>query len=317
MRVLVTGASGFVGRVLCARLAERGFETVGAVRDKAAVRHRMQVAVGDINESTDWSEALKNVDAVIHLAARVHVMNDTEQDPLSAFRRVNAAGTARLARMAAASGVRRLVYVSSIKVNGEETRNGKKFSETNLPGPQDPYGVSKWEAENALYKIADETGIEIVVVRPPLVYGEGVKGNFEQMLRMVARGVPLPLASVRNQRSLIYVENLVDALIACATHANAVDQTYLVRDGQDISTPDLLRQLARGMGAAASLFPCPEALLRAGAKLLGKSRQVERLLGSLQIDDAKIRADLNWVPPYSQAAGLQATAQWYRDRHNK
>jgi nucleoside-diphosphate-sugar epimerase len=316
MRVLVTGASGFVGRALCVRLAAGGMEVVGAVRNKNAqgVAAKL-VAVGDIHEKTDWSQALQGVATVIHLAARVHVMKDGAQDPLAAFRRVNTAGTAHLARCAAAGGVRRLVYVSSIKVNGEETRKGKKFSEADPPAPLDPYGVSKWEAEQALYKIADESGMEIVIVRPPLVYGPGVKGNFLQMLGALKRGIPLPFAAVQNRRSLIYVENLADALSVCATHPAAADQTYLVCDGEDVATPDLLRQLAAGMGLGDPLFYCPPGVLRLLAKLVGKSQQIERLLGDLQLDGDRIRAELNWTPPYTLRQGLQTTAQWYLARH--
>ncbi len=310
MRVLVTGANGFVGRVLCTTLTQHGYAVRGAVRSSAASTQAPCVAVGEITEQTDWSVALTDVDVVIHLAARVHVMRDTAVDPLAEFRRVNTAGTEHLARCAAASGVKRLVYVSSIKVNGEETHGGKKFSEADTPAPQDAYDVSKWEAEKALHRVAHETGLEVVIVRPPLVYGPGVKGNFAQMLAVVAKGVPLPLASVHNRRSLIYVGNLVDALITCATHPAAAGQTYLVCDGEDVSTPDLLRQLAVAMGVPSRLFPCPAMLLRLAGKLAGKSQQLERLLGSLQVDNGKIRRDLNWRPPYSLQAGLQATAEW-------
>jgi nucleoside-diphosphate-sugar epimerase len=316
MRVLVTGASGFIGRALCLRLAAQGMEVVAAVRNKNAQGVTAKpVAVGDIHDKTDWSQALPGVATVIHLAARVHVMRDAAQDPLAAFRRVNTRGTAHLARSAAASGVRRLVYVSTVKVNGEATRKGKKFSEADPPAPLDPYGVSKWEAEQALYEIADQTGMEIVIVRPPLVYGPGVKGNFLQMLGALKRGFPLPFAAVHNRRSLIYVENLADALAACATHPAAADQTYLVCDGEDVATSDLLRQLAAAMGLPDPLFYCPPGLLRLFAKLLGKSAQLERLLGDLQVDGGRIGAELNWTPPYTLRQGLQATAQWYRTRH--
>ena len=258
---------------------------------------------------------MREVDTVIHLAARVHVMIDAVADPLAEFRRVNTAGTEHLARCAAASGVKRLVYVSSIKVNGEDTPDGQKFSANDTPAPQDPYGVSKWEAEQALHRVANETGMEVVIVSPPLVYGPGVKGNFSQMLNIVAKAIPLPLASVHNLRSIIYVGNLADALIACAIHPAAAGQTYLVSDGEDISTPNLLRQLAVGMETSSRLFPCPPALLRLVGKLTGKSQQLERLLGSLRVDDDKMRADLNWVPPCSLRQGLQATAEYYRTHH--
>ena len=315
--VLVTGANGFVGRVLCAELLERKYAVRGVVRDAPDWDGGgcKVVKVMGIDAATDWADAMLGVDTVIHLAARVHVMRDSVADPLTEFRRVNTAGTEHLARCAASSGVKRFVYVSSIKVNGEATYGNKKFTETDMPAPQDPYGISKWEAEQALYRVADDVGLEVVIVRPPLVYGPGVKGNFAQMLSVVAKGIPLPFASLRNRRSLIYVGNLADALIACATHPAAVDQTYLACDWEDISTPDLLRQLAAGMGVPDRLFPCPPVLLQLAGKLTGKSRQLERLLGSLQVDGDKMRSDLNWVPPYSLQQGLQVTAEWYRTKH--
>lgn len=314
---LVTGASGFVGQALCNDLLRRGYAVRGAVRCQTTSLPPMVPATlaGEIGAYTDWSAALVGVETVIHLAARVHVMHESATDPLAEFRCVNTAGTEHLARCAAASGVKRMVYVSSIKVNGEQTSDGQKFSEADTPAPLDPYGVSKWEAEQALYRVSRETGLEVVVVRPPLVYGPGVKGNFAQMLNVVARGIPLPFASLQNQRSLIYLGNLVDALITCATHPSAAGQTYLVSDGEDVSTLDLLRQLAVAMGAPSRLLPCPGLLLRLAGKLAGKSQLVERLLGSLQVDSDKIRRDLNWVPPYSLQQGLQATAEWHRTRY--
>jgi len=312
--ILVTGASGFVGQAVCAELLHRGRAVRGAVRSQLDGLQFPVAIVGDIGAETDWSTALHGVETVIHLAARVHVMQDAAADPLTEFRRVNTAGTEHLARCAAASGVRRLVYASSIKVNGEETHAGKKFTADDKPAPQDPYGVSKWEAEQALHRVAKETGLEVVIVRPPLVYGPGVKGNFAQMLGVLAKGVPLPLASAHNRRSLIYLGNLVDALIACATQPAAAGQTYLVCDGEDVSTAELLRQLASGMHVPSRLFPCPPALLRLAGRLAGKSSQVERLLGSLQVDGDKIRHDLNWVPPYSVQQGLQATAECYQHK---
>lgn len=323
-RILITGANGFVGNALNNALLQRGHEVrkalrkaegAGSVRQTGATANGDAVAVGEITGETDWSQALAGVDVVIHLAARVHVMRDTSSDPLAEFRRVNVAGTERLARSAAAMGVRRLVYVSSIKVNGEATHGGHRYTEADKPSPEDPYGVSKWEAEQALHQVARETGLEVVIVRPPLVYGPGVKGNFASMLRVISSGLPLPLASVRNQRSLVYVANLADALIACATHPGAGGQTYLVSDGQDISTPELLRALGAGMDRPARLLPFPQALLRGIAAVLGKGAQADRLLGSLQVDSGKIRTELNWTPPFSLPQGLQATAEQYRIKH--
>lgn len=271
-----------------------------------------EVQVGEVDANTDWSAALRGVDVVIHLAARVHVMHDTCADPLAEFRRVNTTATEHLARSAASSGAKRLLYVSSIKVNGEETPAGVIYSEQDTPAPQDPYAISKWEAEQALQRVADETGLEIVIVRPPLVYGAGVKGNFAQMLQVVARGVPLPLASVHNKRDLLYLGNLVDALVICAAHPAAAGQTYLLSDGEAVSTPALLRRLAQALGVPSRVLPFPPALLALAGKLLGRSAQLERLLGSLQADSGKIRSQLNWTPPYTLQQGLQETADWYR-----
>ena len=322
MRMLVTGANGFVGNALVAASQQNAHSVRRALRNKGE-EEGDAVAVGDINGHTDWAEALRDIDVVIHLAARVHVMHESAADPLAAFREVNVQGTENLARQAAAGGVKRLVYVSSIKVNGESTLspgpspvNGggvqNIFTELDIPAPQDPYGISKWEAEQALHRVAAETGLEIVIVRPPLVYGAGVKGNFAQMLKVLDRGIPLPFASVHNRRSLIHGGNLADALIACATHPAAAGQTYLVSDGDDVSTPELLRRLGAELGRPARLFPCSPALLRFAGRLTGKSAQIERLLGSLQVDSARIRRELDWHPPYTLQQGLQGTAEWYR-----
>jgi nucleoside-diphosphate-sugar epimerase len=255
-------------------------------------------------------------------------MHEAAENPLEEFRKVNVAGTEHLARSAAACGVKRLVFVSSIKVNGEGTFpvsskskkippspplqkwgiNKTAFSEVDEACPQDPYGVSKWEAEQALHRVAAETGLEVVIVRPPLVYGAGVKGNFAQMLKVLSKGIPLPLASVGNLRSLVYIGNFVDALLICATHSAAAGQTYLVSDGEDVSTPDLLRQLGAAMGHPARLLPLPPALLRLAGRLIGKSDQIDRLLGSLQVDSSKIRHELGWKPPYTLQEGLRLTA---------
>ena len=309
-KILVTGASGFIGKSLTTKLIWQGYSVCAAVRStKSQVNNAEVVVVGEIDGKTDWTNALRSVDVVIHLAARVHVMRETSHNPLAEFRRLNVAGTEHLARSAAAAGVKRFVYVSSIKVNGEETLNGEAYTEQSNAAPQDPYGVSKWEAEQALQRVSKETGLEVVIVRPPLVYGAGVKGNFAQMISVVARGMPLPFASVNNKRSLIYVKNLVDALMLCATHQAAPGNTYLVSDGEDVSTSDLLRKLASAMGKPSRLFPCPIVLLKVAARMFGKSDQVARLLGSLQVDSNKIRRELGWVPPFSLSDGLKATVK--------
>ena len=319
MRVLVTGANGFVGKSLRAELLKRGSAVTAALRNPDALLEDVDtVPVGNIDEKTDWTDALhpqgggRDVEVVIHLAARVHVMKETSVDPLTDYLKVNLYGTANLAYQAARAGVKRLVYVSSVKVNGECATEAQPYVETDPPDPQDPYAVSKWEAELALQRIAQETALEVVIVRPPLVYGSGVAGNFVKMMKVIEKGIPLPLASVKNRRSLLYIGNLVDALITCATHPAAAGETYLVSDGAAISTSDLLRQLAAAMNVPARLFPCPPTLISLVAKMAGKSEQAERLLGSLQVDSDKIRRELNWQPPYSVQQGLQATADWYR-----
>lgn len=316
LRVMVTGANGFVGQALCAEVIQRGFHIRGATRSVCELPVGVEpVIVGEIDGKTDWTSALHSVDVVIHLAARVHVMKDAAADPLAEFLKVNLHGTVDLAEQAARAGVRRFVYVSSIKVNGERTDEAAPFTELDEPNPQDPYGISKWRSEQALQRIAQETGLEVVIVRPPLVYGPGVKGNFAQMLKVLNRGIALPLSAVTNLRSLIYVENLVDALILCATHPAAAGQTYLVSDGEDISTTDLLRQLGTAMDHPAHLFPSHPALLKLAGRLTGKAEQVERLLGSLRVDNGRICRELDWTPPYTLEQGLRATASWYRSEH--
>jgi nucleoside-diphosphate-sugar epimerase len=310
--ILVTGASGFVGRHLCARLVQQKYRVRAALRDPAKNPPACEpFQVPDINASTDWRGALQGMDAVIHLAGRAHVMRDREADPLEAFRKVNVGGTSALAAVAAAHAVR-MVFVSSVKVHGEATRSGEAFRETDAPAPQDPYGVSKWEAEQALHRLAADRGLDACVVRLPLVYGPGVKANFLQMLGAVARGMPLPLGSVHNQRDMAYVENVADALIACAAHPAASGQTYLLSDGETVSTPELLRRLALAMNVPSRVFPFPVSLLSLPGKAAGKSGALDRLLGSLRVDSGKIRRELGWLPPYSLQEGLKLTAEWYR-----
>ncbi|MDB5866693.1 MAG: NAD-dependent dehydratase [Betaproteobacteria bacterium] len=311
-KILVTGANGFVGRALCAELARRGHEVVAAVRDArhAAGLPGRTVEVGTLRPDTDWSAALEGVDVVVHLAARVHVMKENASDPLAAFRALNVAATQRLADAAAAARVKRFVYVSSIKVNGESTHE-LPFTEADRADPQDPYGLSKWEAEQALWMIARAGSLELTIVRPPLVYGPGVGGNFLRLMHWVQRGIPLPLGSIKNRRSMIYNDNLASALVACATHPAAAGHTFLVSDGMELSTPDLIRRLGEGMGVPARLLPVPAGLLTMGATLARKAAEVDRLTGSLVIDGSGIRTVLGWSPPFSVDEGLKATARWF------
>jgi nucleoside-diphosphate-sugar epimerase len=312
-KLLITGANGFVGGALFSEAAGLGLAVRGATRTAcvfpkvAGLIGVENIVVGDINTNTDWNGAVLNCDIVIHLAARVHVMRDRTDDPLAQFRIVNTAGTENLARCAAANGVKRLVYVSSIKVNGEATFGDKRFLEEDQVDPQDAYGLSKWEAEQVLHRVAAETGLEVVIVRPTLVYGAGVKGNFSEMVRVVALGIPLPFLGIKNMRDLLYVGNLVDALMTCASHPEAVGNTYLVSDGVAISTPDLLQSLAKAIGVSSRVFAWPIGLVKVIGAVFGKANKVERLVGSLQVDISKIRRELGWVPPYSLQQGLNKT----------
>jgi len=312
--VLITGANGFVGQVLLKRMASDGWQVRGTVRSSkqlASLPIGVQaVQIESIAADTDWTNALAGVDAVVHLAARVHVMNDTASDPLSAFRQVNVEGTERLALMAATTGIKRFVYISSIKVNGEGRE--EPFTEHDITAPEDPYGISKWEAEQVLHKVAKDTGLEVVILRPPLVYGPGVKANFFSLLKLLDRAIPLPLSSINNLRSLIYVGNLVDAISICITHPMSVGQTYLVSDGEDVSTPELIRRVAAALGRPARLFPFPPFLMRFAGRFFGKTDAVERLVSSLTIDSSKIRRELGWKPPYTMEQGLRETAVCYR-----
>lgn len=312
--VLVTGATGFVGRVLCTRLLADGIHVRGTLLESEALSSLVDgvepAYILPLGFETDWRDALVGIEIVIHLAARVHIMDDAATDPLTEFRKVNVEGTAHLAREAAKAGIKRLVFVSSIKVNGEE--NVTSYTQNSLPNPSDPYGISKWEAEQALRCIEAETGLEVVVIRPTLVYGPGVKANFLNMLKIISRGIPLALASISNKRSLIYVGNLVDALSICATHPSAAGKTYLVNDGEDVSTPELIRRTAKALGVPARLFPFPLQIMLFAGKLTGKSAVVNRLTGSLTVDSSKIRRELGWVPPFTMDEGLRITAKWHR-----
>lgn len=310
MRLLITGANGFVGSALRREATARGVQ-VRAVQRGESPEHEGQDThtIHALDARTGWTDALRGVDAVIHTAARVHVMNDTTTDPLTAFRDTNTAGTLNLARQSASAGVSRFVFVSSIKVNGESTSAGHPFTAADTPAPQDPYGISKHEAEQGLRQIARETGLEVVIVRPPLVYGPGVKANFASLLRAVQRGLPLPLGAVtHNRRSLVALDNLIDLLLACVDHPAAANQTFLASDGEDLSTADLIRRMGQAMGKPARLLPVPTVLLKLGASALGKGDVAQRLLGNLQVDIAHTRDMLGWTPPIGVDEGLGQVA---------
>jgi nucleoside-diphosphate-sugar epimerase len=313
-RILVTGANGFIGVAVCKELLSLGFDVRGSHRSpdshKEIPAGVEKVLVPSIGPNTDWSSVLDGVDGIVHLAARVHVMKESAADPLAAFRQVNTAGTRRLARVAAGCGVRRLVYLSSVKVNGEQTTVAP-FTEADPPRPEDPYALSKWEAEQVLRSVAAETGLEVVVLRPSLVYGQEVRANFLQLMDLICKGIPMPFARVQNLRSLLYLGNLADAISLCLTHPKASGQTFLVSDGEDISTAELVRHLGKALGRPTRLFAVPPTWLRLFGRLSGKSAQVGRLLGSLAIDSSGIRRELAWAPPCSLSKGLQETANWY------
>lgn len=309
-KILVTGATGFVGAELCSALRRRGAAVIGAVRKNACAD---QCDVGNLSGSTDWSRALAGCDVIIHLAARVHVMQDKSADPLRDYREVNVDATANLARQGAALGVKRFVFVSSIKVNGEET-SARAFTPQDVPAPVDPYGQSKLEAERALMEIARETGMELVIVRPPLVYGPGVKANFLRLMQLVRRGWPLPFGGMRNRRSMVALDNLVDLLIVCAHHPAAAGRVFMVSDGDDQSIASLITLMARAMNKRALLLPVPQQLISSAASALGKSAVASRLLGSLQVDITDTRNVLGWQPVITTEKAVQKTVASFLDK---
>ena len=306
MHVLLTGSTGFVGKALMSTLRTKRHEISAPMRAQSESSASLNsFLVGDINAATNWSTVLQGADAVVHLAARVHVMRDTADNPLKEFRSVNTEGTLNLARQAAAAGIRRFIFLSTIGVNGNSTSHGKIFTETSASLPHDPYSVSKHEAEVGLRAISKSTGMKIVIIRPTLVHGNKAPGNFGKLTRLVAKGLPLPLASIDNRRSLVGIDNLVDFIITCLEHPAAANETFLVSDGEDLSTPDLIRRMARAMDRSARLLAVPKSVLMAAAAMLGKRDMAQRLCGSLQVDISKARALLGWNPPVPVDEGLR------------
>jgi nucleoside-diphosphate-sugar epimerase len=320
VNVLVTGAGGFIGRALCRELAASGHAVCAAVRqlngadlNNPSLHAIKFIELGDVAGLTEGWTALEGVNVVVHLAAITGGTDGHGATTLEEYRRVNVMGTEQLARMAADVGVRRFVYISTAQIYGAVIEIGLACTEHEPPDPCGNYAISKWEAEQALQRVAAETGMEVVIVRPPLVYGPGVKGNFLRLLNWVTKGVPLPLARVSNSRSLVYLGNLVDALRLCMEHPRAAGQTFLVSDGEDLSTPELIRHIARANGRSARLFPCPTSMLEMLGKALGQGPVVERLLGSFVVDSGKIRRELGWQPPYTLQQGLRETVNWFKE----
>lgn len=307
MRVVVTGAAGFIGRALCGHLLARGHVVVPAVRQASGLQD--EVVVGDIDGASDWRLVLRDCNAVVHLAGRVHVMNDVAENRLELIRAVNIDATLNLARQAAEAGVQRFIFMSTIKVNGEG--RGAPYRETDAVAPEDLYAISKWEAEQGLQRIAQETGMEVVILRPPLVYGPGVKANFLGMMRWLKKGIPLPFGAIHNLRSLVGLDNLVHFILTCLEHPAAANQTFLISDGEDVSITDLLRRVAASLNVSARLFPVPQRLLEVGLKLVGKSALSRRLCGSLRCDISKAKSVLGWQPPATMREELLRTAEYY------
>lgn len=303
-KVLLTGAAGFIGKHLHLQLRQQGFNvsSVGRVKNaQTMISHE----IASIDQHTEWSEALNDIDVVIHLAARVHVMKDESKAPLLAYREINVEATLNLARQAAHAKVKRFIFMSSIKVNGEQTSVGRPFTAEDIPAPEDAYGISKMEAEQGLLMLAKDTGMEVVIIRPPLVYGPDVKGNFSTMIKLLQTGLPLPFGAIANQRSLVAIDNLIHLIMVCINHPAAANQVFLVSDGEDLSTTDLLRRLALAAGVSSRLIPFPTAWVNFVFTILGKKMMAGRILGSLQVDISKTREVLGWQPPVTVDQGLR------------
>jgi nucleoside-diphosphate-sugar epimerase len=306
--ILVTGAGGFVGTAVVSELAKQG------ISYRAVTRARREgcFAIGDIGPGTDWTAALDGVDAIIHLASRAHITSETVADPSAKFRTANLDSTLNLARQAIKAGVKRFVFISSIKVNGEATRPGRPFTAEDTPNPQNPYAQSKLDAEQGLFALSRESNLEVTVIRPPLVYGPGVKANFATMMDWVNRGIPLPLGSVHNRRSFVFVGNLADLIVVAASHPRAAGQVFLVSDGEDISTTELFKMMAQALGRPSLIMSLPAPLVALAAAAIGQRAVASRLTDSLQVDVSKTRALLGWEPRKNVCDGLRQTARSFQ-----
>ncbi|CCN81688.1 UDP-glucose 4-epimerase [Vibrio nigripulchritudo SFn27] len=311
MKLLVTGGTGFVGSQVCQQALYEGWEVACQHRNHPPKQDKIELFKLEVGSATDWSESLRGVDCIVHCAARVHQMHDEYTNPLDAYREVNTKGTTNLALQAAQAGVKRLIFLSSVKVNGESTEVGKPFTSKVEGAPSDPYGLSKFEAEKELHVIAKKTGLEIVIIRPPLVYGPGVKANFLTLLKVVKLGLPLPLGSIKNTRSLVFIENLVDLILECAVNPDAKGHTFLASDEKSVSTPELLKCIAASMSKRYWVIPFPSAMLKLTASLVGKSDIVERLAGNLEVDPTQTFDVLSWKPPVSFEDGIKKTVNQF------
>jgi len=317
-KILLTGGTGFVGRPLLEALVNANYPVVNVTRKHAAtvlpgVQHCI---IPSLSEDNDWRVALQGVEVVIHSAGRAHIMNETHSNPLQAFRQVNVDATLNLARQAAQAGIKRFIYISSVKVNGEETDGRRAFKPSDAPAPLDDYGVSKLEAEQALMALAGKTSMDVVIIRPVLVYGPGVKANFEKMLATVSKGLPLPLRTINNRRSLVFIDNLIDLICVCIHHPKAANRVFLVSDGEDLSIGQILEKLAVAMNKKSRIFAFPQSLLGLAASVVGKKEFFQRLCGSLQVDITDTQELLGWVPPVSVDDAFAITARYYQDEQN-
>ena len=304
--VLLTGSTGFVGSALLAELKKLSdCRVVAAVRSAVSTASDDVVVVGNIDGTTDYSSALNGVDIVVHSAARAHVMRDEVADPLAEYRKVNVEGTLNLAKQAVAAGVKRFVFISTIGVHG--LNSSRPFKETDTEAPHDAYAVSKYEAEQGLRKLATEIGLEVVIIRPPLVYGGAAPGNFRSLINLASKPVPLPFGAVNNHRSMVYVGNLVSFIIHCIQHPMAANQTFLVSDGEDVSLRNLVTYIRLCLGRSPRLLPVPVGLFKLAGAVTGKQGVVDRLVGDLQVDSSKARSLLEWVPPFTVTQGIEAT----------
>lgn len=306
MKILVTGATGFIGKNLCQALSKQNHEIVAVSRSAVKTNNNITFIHKALTKETDWEDVLEGVDLIIHLAGRAHVMKEASENPYLAYAEINVDATKHLATQAAASGVKRFIYLSSVKVNGERT-NKATFNEEDIPQPEDDYGKSKWEAEKILTNIAKEADMEIVIIRPPLVYGVGVKANFKSLIKLAQLNIPLPFGRIANKRSLVFIENLINFIVLCTHHPLAANQTFLVSDDDDVSTTQMIKYIKVANGKRNLLLPIPQHWLSFLFKLIGKSSLSDRLLGNLQVDITKARSLLNWKPPCSVKEGIERT----------